>query len=391
MIPIGLKSKCRARRAPWVLRAIALCLSITCLIQPLSAHIFISRTFRAGAYPSHDGQGWIGEVFLNIPNFDLAHLRMLQNCMTGPGKTYDDGACLAGDLLADQRVDLRDMARLQIQFNNPHLVLMERLIPDREPDFTFRTDWIDFPAGPIDSGLDAEFGTLGDFFDAYIYDVSDPAKLDEPFGAFLVKFKGLLKVGLEDEIRVENVTGLPVWIDVGTMAYDAYRVRIGEIIYQRPNVKWTRPFYNFGPAVEVLGLFPIEITYVNIYDPAARFQNERAGVEIYSWHGDGLPWPAGINMMHEVRGPATLLPPRAIYQQEDIEFVHPGDFEADFDIDLTDFQWFQFCADPTFFFLPSFCRIFDFNGDDVVDLEDYRSLWSLSAGPGREPNRVRDP
>ncbi len=372
-MPFGLNSECSAKRTPQTLRALVLVLLVGLTVQPLSAHIFISRTHRVGAYPTHDGQGWIGEVFLNVPNFDLTHHGMLQNCMTGPSKQYLEETCLAGDLLPDQHVDLRDVAKFQIQFHDPHLVRIERLIPDREPDFTFRTDWIDFPSGPADSGQDADFETMGDFFDAYIYDVSDPAMLNEPFGAFLVKFTGFLKITAEDEVRVGNITGLPVWIDVGTMAYDAYRLRIGEIIYQRSNVKWTRPFTNFGPAVEVLGLFPIEITYLNIYDPAAQFQNDRAGVEIYSWHGDGLPWPAGLQMVHEVRGPATLLPPRAIYQQEDIEFVHPGDFDADFDIDLADFQWFQFCADPTFFFLPSFCRVFDFNGDEVVDGDDYTS------------------
>jgi hypothetical protein len=177
------------------------------------------------------------------------------------------------------------------------------------------------------------------------------------------------------------------------MGYDGYQTRIGEVVYRFPNVRWAQPFYNWGPAVEVVGLFPIEITYVNVYDPNGTMGNERAGVEVYSWHGGGLPWPAGLQMVHEVRGPATLLPPRVIYQipPEERLPVVKGDFEADYDIDLHDFQWYQLCSNPDFFFLPTYCRAFDADGDGRLDGSDYAAFQRAMRGPGVSPDGGEGP
>lgn len=358
---------------------------VTCVFlavpQVGKAHVFTARRWRAGAYPPYDGSGWFAEVFLNVPTLDLRHYAVLQRCLTGPMQPQD-AACAAGDLDQDQDVDLRDFARFQRDFHDAHLLRAANYVAGREPDFTFRTPWIDFPAGPDGSYRDSNFATVGDFLNDYIYDVSDPSKLAEPFGSLFLRFTGLIKIRMSDEIRVPASQGLPVWIDVGTLAYDGYEVRVGELIYRFPNIRYGQPFYHWGPAVEVVGLFPIEIAYLNVYDPNDEVGNPRAGIEVYSWHGGGLPWPAGQQMVHEIYGPATLLPPRVIYQPGDERPVVAGDFEADDDVDLGDFQFYQYCADLDFFFLPTFCQVFDFDGDNRLTPSDFAALQDAMKGPG---------
>lgn len=303
--------------------------------------------------------------------------------MSGPGE-FRPPACVPVDLDRDLDADLRDVARFQREYAKTNLIWAERFLEGRTADFTFKTDWIDFPAGPTDSQLDSAFETIGDFFDDYIYDVSDPAKLAHPFGSFVVRFTGYLSVRLEDEVRDLSFSGVPIWIDVGTLGYDAYGASVGIEVYREINV--ARPqgqfFTNFGPSAEVLGLFPINITYYNIHDPDRRLGNERAGVEAYSWHGGGLPWPGGGNMVHPTRGPATLVPPWVIYQSEDVQPVVKGDFEADADVDLRDFQWFMFCADPTLTFPPYWCEPFDVNNNRRVDPGEFEPFRARMNGPG---------
>jgi len=349
---------------------------------PCSGHVFVAQSLRAGAYPPYDGGGWFGEAFLDLPNFDLAHFASLHACLAGPDQSIGD-ECRLGDLDEDGDADLRDVGRLQVLFFDNSLVRAERFLANRSPDFTFRTKWIDFPAGPVDSDLDANFDTVGDLLDDYIYDVSDQSKLDEPFGTLLLRFSGLVSVRLEDEIRVRDYIALPVWIDYGIMGYDGYRLRVGVTVYRLPNVNWIeRPFYNFGPSIEVLGLYPIEITYFNSYDPEGVMGNSRAGVEVYSWHGGGAPWPAGDNMVHEIYGPATLAPPWVIYQESDIKPAVRGDFDADYDIDLRDVQWYQFCSDPSYFFLPSGCDAMDLDSSGRIDEADFAAFQAILRGPG---------
>ena len=376
MCPADRNWSCFSRPIPTAL-VVVCCLSSV----PGHAHVFVARAFRAGAYPPYDGSGWFAEAFLDVPNFDLRHHAALQGCLGGPDQPFFAG-CRLGDLDRDGDVDLRDIAAFQKTVHDPHLLRAERLLGDDEPDFTFRTDWIDFPSGPQDSRLDRDFATVGDFLDDYIYDVSDTSKLDEPFGSLLLRFSGFLKVTIDDEVRIRDVIGLPIWIEIGTMGYDGYRARVGVTIYRFPNINWAQPFYNWGPAVEGMGLFPVEITYYNVYDPNGVMGNERAGIEIYSWHGDGLPWPAGSLMAHETRGAGTLLPPRVIYREHDALPLVKGDFNADAHIDLRDVRWYQSCADPDYFFLPTGCDSFDFDSNGAISDGDFVAFQAALKGPG---------
>lgn len=92
------------------------CAVIAVLSSEASAHVFVPESFRVGAYPPHEGTGWVAEVYLNLP------IRA------------------SGDLLRAEAYVLTEI-----------------------PDFTFQTDWIDFPAGPVATDLDENFSTMGDF------------------------------------------------------------------------------------------------------------------------------------------------------------------------------------------------------------------------------------
>ncbi len=304
------------------------------LVGTLHAHPFVSQAYRAGACPAHDGNGWIGEAFLNIPESSATELRTADSYVMG-----------------------------------------------RTPDFTFRTPLIDFPAGPTSFRLDRDFDTVGDFLNAYIYDVSDPAKLDEPFGNLYLRFTGLVKVVLADETRIRGELALPVWVDFGSMGYDGYRTTVGvETCYRTINANFTDPWYNFGPGCEVLGLYPIEVTYFNHYDPDNSLGAPYAGIELYSWHGSEYDLPAGKQMTHAVRGPGTLVPPRVIYQPGDELPVVKGDFDADADVDLRDFQWLQNCFGGAVA-LAAGCDGFDFEDDVDVDGTDFQAFQESIAGP----------
>ena len=326
----------RAHRSWWCAVVLTTLFPATAITR---AHIYIPQDRRAGAYPDYEGGGWKAEVFLNIP---------------------DESAI--------------------------HLIAAENYVEDRQPDFTFRTDWIDFPAGESDSELDADFQTMGDFLDDYIYDVSDPSKLDAPFCSFLIRFTGYLKVRLEDESRIRGgFIGLPVWVDLGSLGYDGYRTRVGgETTYVNYDANLSGPWTQFGPSIELLGLYPIEFTFYNRYDPDGSLGAPRAGVELYSWHAGGLTLPGGMNMVHSEFGPGTIVPPSVIFQAQDVVPAVRGDFDGDADIDFADFRWFQVCFEPPdggFVILASGCDWLDMDGDGDVDLDDYRSFEPLAVGP----------
>lgn len=293
-----------------------------------------------GAYPPYPGSGWIGEAYLNIP---------------------DD--------------------------NVENLLTVESYVRNHEPDFTFRTSWIDFPAGPIEANFDTEFDTIGDFLNDYIYDVSDPSLLDEPFDHFFLRFRGFLKVRLEDEIRDREDVGLPVWIDLGTMGYDGFRSSVVVTVYRIPDVNLNdNPWTNFGPACEVPGLYEVEVTYFNRYDVDGTNGSPLAGIELYGFWPSEKAWPAGQQMFRPGFGFGRLVPPDIIYQAEDVLPVEPGDFHADSDIDMADFQWLQICANPEYFFLPSGCDAFDVNGDARIEHDEVvqmlQRMADEQAGPG---------
>jgi hypothetical protein len=308
------------------------------MVAPAVGHWNVPGFVRAGAAPSREGNGWRGQCFLNIP------AESAQN-----------------------------------------LLLAERYIIGRQPDFTFRTDWIDFPAGPIGTELDSSFETIGDFLNDYIHDVSDPTKLNEPFGHFLLRFRGMLKVTFEE--NNDELMLLPVWVTIGCNGFDGYRARVYEdASFRLPTVNPADAFYWEHFFFHLAGLFPFEITYFNRHDPIGGSGFERAGIEVYSWHGGGLPWPAGERLTHRRFGPSTVIPPRVIYQPQDVLPVQRGDFDTDFDYDLHDLQWLQNCftgegGEEGGVDLAPDCQWMDLDRDKDVDGFDYRVVRSILTGP----------
>lgn len=301
------------------------------------AHVFLFEAYRAGAMPPYEGGGWVGAAYLNIPSASAAHL-----------------------------------------------LTAEAYIANRPPDFTFRTNWIDFPAGPAAIAPDADFITMGDFLNDYIYDVSDPSKLDEPFGHFVLRFSGYLRIAFVDNTLADP--NPPIWVEFGTAGCDGYRLRVHDTIYRLPIAPADNNFYFENCITEVPGMYPIQFTYFNRYDPQNAVNMDRAGVELYSWHGGGLPWPAGNNLVHPVLGPATIVPPWVIYQANDVQPLIAGDFDADSDVDLSDMQWMQNCYtgsgdEEGGFLLEPGCPALDFDEDVDVELSDYAGFREVFAGP----------
>ncbi len=320
------------------LRFVLCALTLATVFQRANGHWNVFLYSRAGAPPTYRGGGWLAECFLNIPD---------------PS---------AGDL-----------------------ILAERHAASRQPDFTFRTDWIDFPAGPIGVDRDSRFATMGDFLDDYIYDVSDPAKLDEPFGSFLLRFRGLLKVTFEE--NNDDLMILPVWVTVGCNGYDGYRARVDDATFRLSIVNPDDSFYWEHFFFHGTGLFPFEITYYNRFDPEGTLGYERAGIEVYTWHGGGLPWPAGKRLIHHRFGDSTVIPPRVIYHPEDVLPIVRGDYDTDSDFDLRDLQWLQNCftleaseEKPPVDILPG-CEWMDLQQDADIDRYDFRELFALLTGP----------
>lgn len=311
---------------------------------PAAGHVFVSSGFRHGANPVYDGSGWMGEAYLDIPEE------------------------FAGNLFA-----------------------AEAWASQQEPDLTFRTDWIDFPPGPTGIDLDVNYETMGDFFGDTLHDLSDPSQLDRPFGNFLLRFTGYLSVRFEDDISSE--IGPPLWVDFGTLAYDGYRLVVGETIYRFPNVPLIADlpvfFWRENPICEVGGLHRIEFTYFNQYDDDPEpdptvFHAEYTGVELYTWHGSEMVLPGGLAMIHPERGQGTIIPPRVIYQEPDIVDVPAGDYDADEDVDLFDVAGMQVCFSGMMgeeqIFLPASCDVFDDDGDGDLDLADYQAFVSRLEG-----------
>ena len=320
-------------------------LAIVAIASPVSSHVYVARNMLAGAYPPYPGSGWLGEAYLSLP---------------------------------EKAVD--------------NLLSVEPYVRDLEPDFTFRTTWIDFPAGPKDSVPDSDLSTIGDFLNDYVTDVSDPSKLDEPMSHFFLRFTGYVKVRLSDETRIRDFIGLPVWVDFANMGYDGYRAGtpplpgvggLSATYYRVPDVNLNdNPWTHFGPNMEVLGLYPIEVTYFNRYDPNGELAAPLAGIELYGFHAESDKfWPAGQQMFHEVFGFGRLVPPSVIYQAEDVQPLRGGDFDGDTDLDLLDYQWLQICGDPTFIFLPAGCDVYDLDATQSIDASERAAFLNAFDGP----------
>jgi hypothetical protein len=319
----------------WLL-AIAAALTVRASAQ---AHFFVSPLDRVAASPSEPGTGWSAEVFLDIPDNWASSLLSAE--------TYTAGL---------------------------------------SPDFTFRTAYVDFPPGPADALLDAEVPDMGTFLGGGISDVSDPDRLGHPMGNFVIRFKGLVNV--RPEVNTLGIVGLPVLLDFGTQGYGGYRLKIGATsIYRIQNHVFNgdNPFFTENALVHGLGLFPIECTYLNRYDPAGEFGHERVGVELYSFYAGGLPWPAGANFVDPVFGEMTITPPTAIYQPDGVPPLARGDFDGDGSITLADFAGAQRCYSGPDGSIALTCSVMDFDSDGDVDGFDIERLTDLLAGPRVHP------
>lgn len=301
---------------------------------PAAGHFFVVVGDRVGPSPTHAGSGWVGEAFLN---------------------------------LSDQAAT--------------ELLSSEIYIMNRQPDFTFRTTYIDFPAGPDDFALDADLATIGDFLDDYIFDVSDPAKLNTPMGNFVLRFNGLVNVRFEDSTL--GTYGLDVLLDFATQGFGAYRTRIGATnIYSLSDTRFGGPLFGENGLIQALGLFPIQITYLNRYDPNAQFNHEKVGVELYSWHPGGLPWPAGQLLNIPGFGLAAVTPPSVIYQAQDIPLPVKGDADGDLASTLGDFRAMQNCyTGAGAFALSPSCTALDFDNDGDIDGRDTLIFNGAMLGP----------
>ena len=298
------------------------------------AHIFINGGWRLGAIPPDDGPGWTADVYLNIP-----------------------------------------------EASAEHLLQAEQYVATVQPDFTFATEWIDFPEGPNPVDLDSSFPTIGSLLGPNITAVSDPAKLNEPPSHMLIRFHGALRVRLADD-ETETVA-MPVFLSFGVFGSDGFRVRIGETVFRIPLTQMANGTFFFEHAVlEVPGMYPFEVTLFNRYDPNETSGTEYVGIELYSFFPGGLPRPGGENMSHPVDGgPGTLLPPGVVFAEEDVLPWFLGDFDADHDSDADDAAWFEECfIEPVLMG----CWQMDFDADDDVtctDWEMFQDGWTPAGDP----------
>jgi hypothetical protein len=305
-------------------------------IGVVKAHIFIPLSLQAGIAPCYPGNGWTVEVFWDIPTE-----------------------------------------------NATNVIIAERYVADKEPTFTFRARYLDWPAGPVSHGHDADFATLGDFLNDHITEISNPNALDWPFDRhFLLRAKAYLKVRLEDSTFNLDPG---VWLDYGLAAFDGGRVAVGDLSVFRILLP-PRPdgFFTENSSFPLAGAYPLIITYFQRYDPNAEVDAELAGFEFTTCHEGGLPLPSGewVFCRAGVDGAAT--PPELLYDLADVLPLVPGDYDADMDIDLRDAGFFQRCytgPDPDEEVRYE-CEILDFDVDQDIDLDDLRVFLAQLEGPG---------
>lgn len=298
------------------------------------AHIFLFPWQRAGTAPCHRGNGWRVECFYDLPDNAAANL-----------------------------------------------LTAEQFISDKQPTFTFHADYIDWPAGDRVNDLDTSFATMGDFLDDYVSDFSDSGALGLPFRHFLLRATGYFIVDLND---AKDPFAPPIRKDYGLFAYDGGRVRIDTTTIFRIVLPILPDSFYFEDGIfPSPGLYKIEVTFFQRYNPGGNDGTERAGVELRSCQDDGLDLPGQDRLPCPIgHGTAKGTPPRLIYQQSDILPDTIGDFDADNDVDLYDFARFQRC-----FTGPGYegeydpgCEKFDLDGDDDVDLEEYAINFAAFTG-----------
>jgi hypothetical protein len=264
------------------------------------------------------------------------------------------------------------------------LLTAETYISGRPADLTFRTRYIDFPAGPVPAAADTSFATIGDFLaGALIEDLSSPARLEEPFGDFVIRFRGYVDVRLAHSTL--GLPGLPVLLDFATFAHGGYRTRIGATsIYRVQDSQFLSgpPLFTENALVLATGMFPMTVTYLQRFDPNDAFGNALAGIELYSFHPGGLPAPAGAAIVDPVFGPMTITPPEVIYQPEQLAPPPHGDADGDKAVTLRDVQALQLCAGES---PGGACGVFDFTGDGLLGADDMEVFARVMRGPARYP------
>ncbi|GMU38952.1 MAG: hypothetical protein KJ057_16630 [Phycisphaerae bacterium] len=307
---------------------------------PVAAHIFIFPWQRAGNAPCEPGGGWRVECFWDIPEGSAAHLLTAENYIVG-----------------------------------------------RDPTFTFHADYLDWPAGDAANVPDDALARMGDLLNAYISDLSDPEALNLPMRHFLIRATGYFDVILED---AKDPFSPPIRKDYGLIAFDGGRVRIDTTTIFRIVVPIPPDSFFFEDAIYPSpGLYKIEITYFQRFNPGGTDGTELAGVELRTCQPDGFDHPGGELMICPDGSLARVTPPRLIYQFEDVLPELVGDFDADNDVDLFDFSRFQRCFTDSGFEgeYDEGCEKFDLDLDDDVDLDDYRDSFAGFTG-AQECNRI---
>ncbi|RJP34581.1 MAG: hypothetical protein C4547_10585 [Phycisphaerales bacterium] len=301
-------------------------------------HIFIFGNQRAGAPACGDGVGWYVEAFHAIPEEHAANL-----------------------------------------------LTAEQYAAQRQPTFTFRADYIDWPMGPTATDFDTAFETMGDFLNGHVRDLSDPNALDLPFDNFLLRATGYVYIRLQDSSYYFEEPPPPIYYDIGMVTFDGGRVFIDPTTLFRMLIPEPPEGFMSDDAVcDFPGLYPLQVNYFQHYDPANEHGADRAGVELLACRTDGLPLPSGEHLRFRCQtGPGYGLPPAAIYQPDQLEPVKDGDFDVDGDVDLRDVKYWQACyTGPDFNGRMNYgCTALDFDTDDDVDLDDYAHFIEQYTGP----------
>lgn len=319
---------------------------VTLQVATASADLPVLKSTRLGVAPPWPGEGWLGECFLNIPDASAAHL-----------------------------------------------IFAEHYVAKAKPDFTFSTRWIDFPGGPGSTvcedcptgmHLDSEFATVGDFLNDYIYDVSDPSQLLRPMSHMLIRFSGYLAVTFEHD--TDGAYGLDTWVHFFPAGFDGYRVTVANQSWRNPRQVVESAFALDFLIFDSLGMYPIQATYFNRYDPKGALGAPLAGFELYSWHGSELALPGGERWVHQTREVSTIVPPEVIYQPGDEVDALAADIDADRDVDLYDLWFLQNCytgpgGEKGGFDLTIACTWWDEDHDRDVDEVEFTAFQAILSGP----------
>lgn len=307
---------------------------------PVRAHIFIPVGTRSGTAPCAPGSGWLVECYYDIPDPDAANL-----------------------------------------------LLAELYAGANAPTFTFLADQLAWPAGPVSGLADADLsgGVLGDFLDGHISGVSDPNAMNLPFDKhFLLKATAHINVREFDSKFAPPLFEGQVWLEHGLVAFDGGRVRVGGTTVFR--ILTPVPVTGFGTEQSILsepGTYPIEVTYLQRFDPADTNGMADCGIELTGCYDDGEVLPSGGGLLCD-GSPGTSVPTHIIYQPGQIITDIWGDYLQDSDVDLRDFARMQICAGlaaPEEDFETFRCQRLDPNANVFFDATDWSTIEPAATGP----------